>query len=1048
MDSIGNSLMPTHSFENAWLSELDELCDRFEAAWKAGLPQPIEQFAADLEPDRRLAVARELIQLEIEYRQKAGQSPTPDDYSQRFPELKTEIDSLFLEPTVIAADRRVLLASLPQPTQRIGDFEIIERLKAGGMGVIYKAQQVKLKRLVALKLIRSGELASAIEIERFKNEAEAAAKLEHLGIVPIFDHGTVGDQHYIAMAFINGPSLAERVAQSPLPAREAAELVRRLAIAVDYAHRQGVIHRDLKPGNILLAPLDGSQSPGRGIWEDSGASPASSNPLRLAYEPKITDFGLAKLIDRDHDLTKTGEILGTLEYMPPEQASGRMSEVAEEADIYSLGAILYRLLTGRPPFQAASQVELIRQLTQDEPVRLRVLSVRLHRDLETVCLKCLEKNPERRFATAAELAEELGRFLTGAPIRSRRITRLEQAWRWCKRKPLVAAVMLLVAFIAVAGPLVALRLRSSLRLAETRLAESYFDRGVALCENGDANAGMHWLSRALDVVPHESRHLERAIRGNLTSWSRQVHRLQGLIDVGESGGSVVAFSPDGARILIGQGNGIVRVWDTATLKPIGTPLQQHRPGIRTAAFSNDGTRALTGSDDGTAVLWDLTKHQVIGAPLEHQGSVRAVRFSPDDSLFVTSDDRSAQIWDATTRERLHILAHDGIVASAAFHPKGSRILTGSYDRTAKLWDTISGKMIRSIPHRSMVEVVAFSPDGTRLVTGGWMKSVQLWDANTLEPSDRSIKPIGEPVQHQASISSVSFSVSGNYLVTGSSDGTARLWNAKSGNLIGGPVQHGSEVLSVAISPDGAHVLTGGRDRYVRLWKLSLDEPLVTVTHQAQVYSASFSPDGSRFLTASEDGTAQIWDAVTGMAVGSPMRHDHPVHTAMFRPDGKAVLTRGNDKPWQTWDVLTGRSLGTLFHNDNRIRAAKFSPDGSRLLTANWTELVRLWDARTGNELLTIRDQRPMVPISFSPDGRKIVTSSIDNTVRLWNPDTGATIGQPLQHPTEVTALSFSPDGKLIVTGCRDGSVQLWSEGRQVLIGQVRHRGVVLDLAGR
>lgn len=305
-----------------------------------------------------------------------------------------------------------------------GDYELLDEIARGGMGVVYKARQKSLHRIVALKLILSGQLASTDEIQRFRTEAEAAANLDHPGIVPIYEVGEREGQHYFSMGYIEGQSLAARISDGPLPPREAAATVRSVAEAVHYAHQAGVIHRDLKPANILLD---------------------------RAGHPRVTDFGLAKRVKGDSHLTGTGQVLGTPSYMPPEQAGGAAGRIGPAADVYALGAVLYALLTGRPPFYAANPLDTLVQVLHEEPVSPRQLNAHVPRDMETISLKCLEKDASRRYATAQDLAEELGRYLAGEPIQARPISPDERLWRWCRRNPAraVAAGMVLLSLLIV-----------------------------------------------------------------------------------------------------------------------------------------------------------------------------------------------------------------------------------------------------------------------------------------------------------------------------------------------------------------------------------------------------------------------------------------------------------------------------------------------------------------------------------------------------------------------------------------------------------------------
>ena len=422
--------------------------EAFEKALQSDEPARIENFIEDLPDEERSSVLPELIAVEVEFRMNRGDSPSPDDYLARFPQASTEIDLAFsrhsskktqIEDTKIEAVQSTLApAQAESPSSHppvnkhnedFGDYELIEEIARGGMGVVYKARQVKANRIVALKMILSGKLAGHEEIKRFYTEAEAAANLDHPHIVPVFDVGEIDRQHYFSMGYIEGRSLKDRVKRGPLSSRDAAELLKSIAEAIAYAHEMGVIHRDLKPANVLL-DLDG--------------------------RPRVTDFGLARKVEGGSDLTASGQIMGTPAYMAPEQAAGKTDEVREAADVYALGAILYEMLTGRPPFQAKSTFDVLRQVQEQEPKPLHQLDSSIDRDVETICLKCLEKEQAQRYSSARALMEELGRFLQGQPIQARAITRTERLWRWCKRNRVVASLgsLLVVTGVVIVAVLI------------------------------------------------------------------------------------------------------------------------------------------------------------------------------------------------------------------------------------------------------------------------------------------------------------------------------------------------------------------------------------------------------------------------------------------------------------------------------------------------------------------------------------------------------------------------------------------------------------------
>jgi serine/threonine protein kinase/WD40 repeat protein len=421
---------------------IDRLCNRFEEAWLAGNRPKIEVFVAEAPRDEWSELLRELLVVELHYRRQLGEAPSLDEYRAAYPALDfAPLSELFAaRPSDLSGITKVTAHTTPRGPQastgnaprinRVGDYELLEEIARGGMGVVYKARQVSLGRTVAVKMILAGNLATKADHDRFHQEAEAAALLDHPNILPVFEVGEHCGQHYFSMGYVDGQSLAARLAEGPLPPREAAELVATVAEAVDYAHRQGVVHRDIKPSNILL------DSQGR---------------------PRVTDFGLAKRLGapgtpgHESELTTTGQILGTPSYMAPEQAAGQVGAVGPAADVYSLGALLYAALSGRPPFQAATPLETVHQVLQREPVVLRQLNAAVPRDLETIVLKCLEKPVPRRYATAQAVADDLRRFLAGRTIEARPVGRWEHSWRWCRRQPVVAGLIAAVALTLVAG---------------------------------------------------------------------------------------------------------------------------------------------------------------------------------------------------------------------------------------------------------------------------------------------------------------------------------------------------------------------------------------------------------------------------------------------------------------------------------------------------------------------------------------------------------------------------------------------------------------------
>jgi WD40 repeat protein/tRNA A-37 threonylcarbamoyl transferase component Bud32 len=928
------------------------------------------------------------------------------------------------------------------PAGLIGDYEILEEVGRGGMGVVYKARQVRLNRTVALKVLRDGELATLAEVERFHQEALALAQLQHPNIVQVFDVGKHKGLSFFSLEYCPGGSLEQKLGGTPLPPGEAAALAETLARAVHAAHQARVIHRDLKPANVLLS-ADGI--------------------------PKVTDFGLARRLE-EAGQTGTGTVMGTASYMPPEQAQGRTKEIGPAADVYALGAVLYEFLTGRPPFKAANALDTLIQVVTDEPVPVRRLQPGVPRDLETICLQCLQKQPQRRYASAEALAEDLRRFQAGGPIQARPAGAAERALKWVRRRPLVAGLLAAVLLVAAVGIAAfawsfdqvleargdAVREKDNTASALTRAGTNEQLAGerrrqaerVTLQARFD---NLYFRSReepdvalvgAAQLLPESpalpEQDLTASILLHLGCWSREVHPLRAVCAHPDRIADV-NFSPDGKTVLTWSLDKAARLWDAATGKPIGPPLQ-HQGGVVAWTFSPDGKAVLTGGADNTARLWSAATGKQVGPPLQHQGTVRRVAFSPDGKAVLTgSDDKTAQVWEmATGRPLRPPLRHEGSVWHVAFSQDGRAVLTGSRDGTARVWEAATGKPLGpALPHEMVA--VALSPDGQTVVTGSIDNgTARLWEVATG-------KPLGPPLRHKGALTGVFFSPDGKAVLTVSGEPSARLWSAATGQPLGPPMRHESQVMAVAFSPDGQAVLTGSGDKTARLWSAATGQPLgLPLRHQGVVMRVAFSPDGKAVLTGSMDKTARLWSAATGQPLGPPLQHGGPVGAVAFSPDGQTVLTGSDDGTARLWEAATGKQIGPPLPHQGRAEAVALSPDGQAVLTLSSDKTAQLREAATGKPLgPPLCHEGKVMAVAFSPDGRAVLTGSADGMARLWEAATGKQVGPPLQHGGKIGAVTFSPDGKALLTGSQDKTARLWQAATGKPIGPpLRHQADV------
>jgi eukaryotic-like serine/threonine-protein kinase len=902
------------------------------------------------------------------------------------------------------------------PLQYFHDYELLEEIGRGGMGVVFKARQISLNRLVALKLISAGTLATEESVRRFKAEAEAAASLSHPNIIPIFEIGEHDGQHYFSMGLVPGRNLGEFLSSESLGARAAAELIRTLALAVSHAHQHGVLHRDIKPSNILV--------------DQRG-------------EPYLTDFGLAKFVQKNSELTQSNAILGTPSYMSPEQARGDNKRVTTAADVYGIGAVLYTCLTGHSPFAGETLVETLRGVLEEEPPRPSAANAAVDHDLETICLKCLEKDPALRYPSTLAVAEDLGRWLRSETITARPSTSMERVRKWVRRRPAVAALgaltVSLSAFLLSGLVFYAVNERArSLRLSEA-VARGYFQRGHGLCESGDLVRGLHWLVRSLKDTPDHSKGLAADIRQSLGSWSRRLKAPDAMLPIQ---GQIVAsaLSPDGAVAATADSRGLIQFWRSDTGELTGTSFVE--PGATFLVFSSDRKGlAVLGKD--FARIWSIDTAQPLTRALPHPEVARAL-FTPDGARLITYDTdlnvRTVLVWDVESGEPVgqplrHANSHARIW-SAAISPDGSHIATACGDKAAYLWETETGLLVRGeMIHENEVMTVKFSPDGRLLLTASQDFTARLWDLHTGTA-------VGQTMNHAREVWNAAFDGSGKWIVTGSMDGTARVWDGRNGRLVA-TLDLGATANQVRFSPDGRWIVAAAANGKLRIWSAEEAPQLVQESDLGQTISDLETSGGTLMIRCGS--TIAFWSLQpsphrSGTALNRKLGYgEFSPETLAFAPDGARVLGGDHVGSNWWWTVQTGELAPAPFFHGKREGAVVFSPDGKYLLTVG-SGMARLWSTQSGLEVKEFADGHTHG--SFSGDSR-ILALSGGKTVRRWSLESRDWLGAPLEFPKTVSAVSFASKNDWLLIGCSDGSARVFSIGSRSQIGKTLQHGAAI-----